>query len=90
LIQPTSLSLSYRHKHKHMWITCKASLHSNPLSKTKRQVLFSASSNITFWYLCIFKYTKAMIVNKYIFKSYKIRSTAFMKTHYFYSEFKHT
>ena len=71
LIQPTSLSLSYRNKHKHIWITSKASLHSNPLSKTKWQTLFSANSSITFWYFCIFKYTKAMIVKKYVFKNYK-------------------
>ena len=75
LIQPTSLSLSYRNKHKHIWITSKASLHSNPLRKTKRSALFSSNSSITFWYLCVFKYTKAMIVNKYIFRSYKTRPT---------------
>ena len=89
LIQPTSLSLSYRNKHKHIWITSKASLHSNPLSKTKRPALFLANNSINFWYLCIFKYTKEVIVNKYIFKSYKTRSTTFMMIHYFYSELKH-
>jgi len=77
LIQPTSLSLSYRNKHKHIWITSKASLHSNPLRKTKRSALFSTNSSITFWYLCVFKYTKAMIVNKYIFKKLKNKLYSF-------------
>jgi len=41
--------------------------HTNNTSKHNILV----NSSITFSYLCIFKYTKAMIVKKYVFKNYK-------------------